>query len=161
MYHSQFGKWENIRFLGAKLFGSAALVIAALGLLFGGFKYAPFGRVIIDHTSFSADHLLLAFALLCGVLALLHYLADSGTQARSSTVLSVGHFLLWMFALIAFCFGEIALDQAVRTGHDPNQSSLAIGGSAAAVLAFFVGGLLFLINLGWVISRKFRTQSSD
>jgi len=144
--------------LAAKLFGSAALVIAATGFFINRFTRAPFGIVTTGHISFSADQLLLAFALLCAVFAALYYLVDRGAGAHLSHALSISHFLLWMFAIVAFSVEEAALNDAVRTGHDPNQSWLILGGSAAAVLAFFIGGLLFVLNLVLAITRRLRAS---
>ena len=145
--------------MGAKLFGTAALVIAVIGFFVGRLPHAAFGFVVeVSHIVLSTDHVLLAFALLCGIFAASYYLADRAMGARLSAVLSVGHFLLWMFALVAFSVEEVALAHTLQSGRDPNQSRLILGGSAAAVLAFLVGGLLFLINLAWAITRRFRTS---
>lgn len=143
--------------MGAKLFGTAALVIAVIGSFVGRLQHAAFGFVVeIGPAVLPADHVLLVFALLCGIFAVSYYLGDRALGAQWSAALSVGHFLLWMFAFVAFSVEEVALAHSLQSGHDPNQSHLILGGSGAAVLAFAIGGLLFLINIAWAITHKAR-----
>jgi heme/copper-type cytochrome/quinol oxidase subunit 1 len=107
----------------------------------------------------SHGHGILSFALLCAVFAALYYFGGRFLGPHLSNGLSLAHFLFWIFALVAVWAAEFALVHTVQARQDPNQSWSLLAGSVAAALAFLLGGLLFLINFAWAITRKLRTPS--
>jgi heme/copper-type cytochrome/quinol oxidase subunit 1 len=143
--------------LGAKLFGIAAVVIAAVAFIPVKPAYAAFDFYMHDtYFVVAHGHAILGFALLLGVFAGLYYFIDRILERRLNNGVSLAHFLLWISVPILISIEEHALLRSVASGKDPNQSQLILAGSAAVVLAFLIGGLLFLVNFAWAIIRKVR-----
>jgi heme/copper-type cytochrome/quinol oxidase subunit 1 len=141
--------------LAAKLFGIAAVAIALIAFR----MHAAFDLYLHD-TYFVVSHGqgILSFALLCAVFAALYYFGGRFLGSSLSKGLALAHFLLWVFALVAFSIMEFLLIHAVQARQDPNQSWPILAGSAVPALAFLAGGLLFLLNFALAIARKLRTS---
>jgi heme/copper-type cytochrome/quinol oxidase subunit 1 len=145
--------------LGAKLFGVGALLIAVTALPPLRLVTAGLGFYLhATYIRFAAQDAILAFALLCGVVASLYYFGDRTSGHRLNNVLILCHFLSWFLAVADFFALKHVFMRAVLSGQDPHQSRLILGGSVAAALAFLIGGVLFVINFAWAIIRKFRTS---
>lgn len=145
--------------MGAKLFGLAAVTSIVIALVPSELTNLSFDLYMHDTYFVVESHqAVLGFALLCVLFAGFYYLGDrlSGQRLKSGFV--VAHFLLWIFAIIAFWVGERALLRAVISRQDPSQSSFVLGASAAAVLAFLVGGLTFVVNFAWAMVSKRRAS---
>jgi heme/copper-type cytochrome/quinol oxidase subunit 1 len=135
------------------------LAIAVIAFLPVRLMHTAFDLYLHD-TYFVVSHGqgILSFALLCAVFAAFYYFGGRFLGPRLSNGLALAHFLLWIFALVAFWVVEIALVHAVQARQGPNQSWPVLAGSAAAAIAFLVGGLLFLINFAWAVTRRLRTS---
>jgi len=145
--------------LGAKLFVIAAVVIATIAAFPN--RLATAGLDVYMHDTYFVippRYSLFGFALLCGVVAVFYYLSDRASGNRLNKGLTIAHFLLWTFAVVLSFAVEFRLVRAVVSGQDPNQSWLVLLGSAAAVPAFLIGGVLFLINITRAMVRKFRAS---
>lgn len=145
--------------LGVRLFSILAVLIAATAML--PVKLATMGLDFYMHDTYfvvPARYSFFGFALLCILIAAFYYLGDRASGNRLNNGLTIAHFLLWALA-VALSFGvEFRLVRAVVSGHDPNQSWLVLLGSVAAVPAFLIGGVLFLINITWAMVRKLRAS---
>lgn len=141
--------------LGARLFGIAAVLIAATAMFPN--RLATVGLDLYLHdTYFVVPHRysLFGFALLCGVIAGVYYLGDRASGNRLNDGLTIAHFLLWIFAVVTTFVVEFTAVRSVVSGRDPNQSWLVLLGRSAAFPAFVMGALLFLINVVRAMARK-------
>jgi heme/copper-type cytochrome/quinol oxidase subunit 1 len=144
--------------LGAKLFGIAALAIAVIGVVPVKLTDVTFDIYVHDtYIVLAARHAALGAALLCGVFAGFYYFGDRGLGLRLNNGMSLGHFLLWVISFVAFVLEADGLSRTIRSNQDPNQSWVLVAGFVAPVLAFIVGGAIFLVNIAWAIVLRLKT----
>lgn len=145
--------------LGAKLFGIAAVLIAATSQL--PVRLATAGVDFYTHDTYfviAPRRAILGFALLWGVIAAFYYFGDRASGNRLNNGLTLAHFVLWIFVALLFFAVEFTLIRAVLSGHDPNQSRLTLAAGIASLGAFLTGALLFVVNLTRGMFRKHRAS---
>ena len=145
--------------LGFRLFGIAAVTIAATAAL--PIRLATTGIDFYMHDTYFVvppRYSFFGFALVCFVIAFFYYFGGRASGNRLSNGLTLAHFLLWIFAVVISFAVEFTLVRAALSGHDPNQSWLILFGSVAAVPAFVIGGVLFLVNFALAMVRKVRAS---
>jgi len=144
--------------LGGKLFGIAALAIAVIAIFPGSLTDAIFDFYV--HGTYivvAARYAILWTALLFGVFAVFYYFVDRGFGLRLNNGMSLAHFLLWIFSFVVFVLEAHGLARTIRSQQDPNQSWILLAGFVAPLLAFIVGGALFLANVAWAIVLRLKT----
>lgn len=142
--------------LGTKLFAVGAVAIALMALL--PIRLTDAAPDFYLHDTYyvvGPRYAMIGFALLCAVFAGFYYLGERVLGHPCSKGLSLGHFLLWIFALVAFWAQSLGFVRAVLSGHDPNPWLIPVESSAVA-LALLTGGLLFLINFAMAITNRVR-----
>jgi heme/copper-type cytochrome/quinol oxidase subunit 1 len=144
--------------LSAKLFGIAALAIAVIAVVPVKLTDVTFDFYVHDtYIVLAARHAALGAALLCGVFGGFYYFGDRGLGLRLNNGMSLGHFLLWIISFVAFVLEAHGLSRTIRSNQDPNQSWVLVAGFVAPVLAFIVGGAIFLVNIAWAILLRLKT----
>jgi len=102
-------------------------------------------------------HVSIGLAALWGMFAVLYFFGDRALAHGLNKGLSMAHFMLWNFSFLALFSGSWGLDQTIQSHHDPTQSWLFVAGFVAPVLAFILGGILFVANLVFAIILKLKT----
>ena len=113
----------------------------------------------LHDTYFVVAHLQVMWwlSLLFGAFAGLYYLLDWALGRRLHNGLTLAHFLLWVFSLVALLLEARGLAHADLARQDPNQSWLLMAGLATPILGFPGGAVLFLVNLARALVLKFKT----
>src|SRR2546425_105669 len=117
----------------------------------------PSIRVQGTYIVVAARYAILWTALLFGVFAVFYYFVDRGFGLRLNNGMSLAHFLLWIFSFVVFVLEAHGLARTIRSQQDPNQSWILLAGFVAPLLAFIVGGALFLANVAWAIVLRLKT----
>lgn len=144
---------------GAKLFGIAGVVIAISAPVAAKLTTTTGVDFYLHDTYFVVAPLPVMWwlSLLFGTFAGLYYLLDWALGPRLNNNLTLAHFLLWVFSLVALLLEARGLARADQARQDPNQSWLLIAGLAAPILAFPGGAALFLVNLVRAMVLKLKT----